>query len=295
MNNAMAIAVLAGLGGMIGWGAADFFAKSAIDRVGPIKSLVWGHSFGTAFFVLAAVGQLLLGRELAWPAQYTVWLGLAAFGALQMLVYWLVYKGFEKGQLSVLNPVFASFTGLVALISIIFLGEAANGYLVTALITLFIGIILLNIDVGALKSKKMNITPGLPEVAAATVLAAAWTLGWDRFVSGHDALSYALLMYAFMTLAALLLARGLKSGLGNVPTNIWKFLLLMGLGETIAYMAISWGYAATTRTSIVAMISGAFSVPTVVLAYFFLKERLNTLQWAAVAIIILSIVAVASY
>lgn len=295
MNSNLTVAILAGLGGMIGWGLADFFAKTAIDRIGSIKSLVWAHSFGTLFFVVAAACQLVLGRSIALPASIESWLGLAFFGALQMLVYWLVYMGFEKGQLAVLNPVFASFTGLVALISIIFLGEPASTGLLLALASLFIGIILLNTDLRALRNKTIKISPGLPEVAAATLLAAIWTLGWDRFVGGRDALSYALLMYAFMTLAALLLAKKLKTGLRGVRVGTWKFLILMGLGETVAYLAISWGYASTSSTSIVALISGAFSVPTVILAYLFLNERLSRLQWAAVLIIIASVAAVAIY
>jgi len=55
--------------------------------------------------------------------------------------------------------------------------------------------------------------------------------------------------------------------------DVKKFLFLMGLGEAVAYLAISWGYSKTTLTGVVALVSGAFSVPTVVLAYTFLKER----------------------
>jgi drug/metabolite transporter (DMT)-like permease len=158
-----------------------------------------------------------------------------------------------------------------------------------ALSILFIGILRLNTDLHALKSRSLKISPGLKEVGAATLLAAIWTLGWDRFVSGHDALTYALWMYTFMTVAAVLLARVLRVKLGGVPAISWKSLGLMGLGETIAYLSISWGYSATSLTSVVALISGAFSVPTLILAYFFLKERLERLQVAAIALILVSI------
>lgn len=295
MNNALTVAVLAGLGGMIGWGSGDFFAKKTIDRIGPIKSLVLAHSFGTGFFVIAALGQRLLLRHGLTMPSGLAWLGLAGFGVLQMLVYWLVYLGFEKGQLAVLNPVFASFTGLVALFSIIFLGESAGAGLIAGLVVLFAGVILLNVDLPALKAKNLKVAAGLKEVGAATLLAAIWTLGWDRFVGGQDALTYALFMYAFMTLAAFALARLMKIKLDKVPAAGWKFLALTGLGETVAYLAISWGYAATARTSVVAMISGAFSVPTVILAYLFLKERLTRLQWLAILIIIISVICIAIY
>lgn len=293
MHNTLLIAILAGLGGMIGWGSADFFAKKTVDTVGPIKTLVWGHSFGAGLFVILALGQiLLLGHTVHMPSNLAAWLGLMGFGALQMLVYWLLYMGFEKGQLAVLNPVFASFSGIVALVAIVFLGEKASLTLIAGLLALFVGIILINSDLEGLKSKKLKIAPGLKEVGIATILAAIWTLGWDKFISGHDSLSYALFMYAFMTIAAVILANIIKEKITGVTPGLWKYLIFIGGGETLAYLAVSWGYSATTLTGVVALISGAFSVPTIILAYLFLKERLTQIQLIAVVIIVAGIVAV---
>ena len=293
MHNTLLVAVLAGLGGMIGWGSADFFAKKTIDRIGAIKSLVWAHAFGTGMFVSVALLQmLLLRRTVHVPSGTASWAGLMFFGVLQMVVYWLAYEGFGKGQLAVLNPVFASYSGIVAFISIVVLGESLHVLSGIGLAAIFAGIILLNVDMKSLRSKKLNIVPGLIEVGLAAVLAAVWTLGWDRFVSGRDSLSYALFMYAFMSLAALILAKLMKVGLGGIGRGLWKFLALVGLGEVVAYLAISWGYGATPLTSVVALISGAFSLPTVVLAYVFLKERISVLQAGAICSIIAGIILV---
>ena len=49
-------------------------------------------------------------------------IALAFFGSLQALVYFLLYKGFGKGQVSVLSPTFASFSGFVALASMAYRG-----------------------------------------------------------------------------------------------------------------------------------------------------------------------------
>jgi drug/metabolite transporter (DMT)-like permease len=293
MQNSLLIAIFAGLGGMIGWGSADFFAKKTVDTVGPIKSLVWGHSFGTFLFIILALGQtILLGRTLHMPHDLLVWLGLAGFGILQMVVYWLLYMGFEKGQLAVLNPVFASFSGIVALVAITFLGEKASFLLIASLLVIFIGIILINTDPEDLQSKKIKIAPGLKEVGVAMLLAAGWTLGWDKFINGRDSLSYALFMYSFMTIAAVILARFMKEKISGVTPGIWKYLIFIGGGEALAYLAISWGYSSTSLTGVVALISGAFSVPTVILAYIFLKERLSKLQVLAVLTIIVGVVGV---
>jgi drug/metabolite transporter (DMT)-like permease len=291
MDNALFIAIAAGLGGMLGWGFADFFAKVTIDRIGPITSLVWAHLAGTSIFVLVFLYELLMGHEMTGPGNTSSWLALAGFGVLQMIVYWFAYQGFEKGKVSVMNPIFASYSGVVALLSIIFFNENFGVAVGVALTLIFVGNIVLNLDFADLKAnKRVSLTPGVKEMVIAAVLAAVWTLAWDRYVTGRDPLVSALLMYAFMTVAAFLLAKLTKTKLGGVKSDLWKFLVLMGLGEAVAYLAISWGYSETSKTSVVALISGTFSVPTLILAYFFLKERISKLQVLAIVGILAGIV-----
>jgi len=293
MNDSLLVAALAGLGGMAGWGMADFFAKKTIDRVGDITSLVWAHLFGTLIFIFFAFYQgVITDNWLTFPSGGLAWLGLAFFGVLQMIVYWLVYKGFSKGQLAVLNPVFASYAGLVALISIAFLGEKLNSGVVAALLTLFIGLILLNSDLESLRRRRLKVAPGLKEVGLASLLAAFWTLGWNKFVKGQNFLAYALFMYFFMTVAAAVLAKSQRVKLGGPKRGLWKFFILIGLGEAIAYLAISMGFSKTSHTSVVALISGCFSLPTVILAWVFLKERVSRLQVLAIVIILTGIILV---
>lgn len=294
MHNTLLIALLAGLGGMLGWGFADFFAKKAVDAVGPIKSLVWSQTFGAVLFILLGLGQIfVLHHAIVVPSSASVWLALFVFGVLQTIVYWFAYQGFEKGQLAVLNPVFASYSGIVALFAVIFFGEKLSTALAVALVAVFAGNMLLNVDIKALRSKQLKVTPGLKEMAVAALLAAGWTLGWDRFINGRDALSAALFMYGFMTLAAFGLARFMKVKFSGIDGSLWKFLFLMGAGEAAAYLAISWGFSATPLVGLVALLSGAFSVPAVLLAFAFLKERVSKLQAAAICIIVAGIVIVA--
>jgi drug/metabolite transporter (DMT)-like permease len=293
MTDTLTVAVMAGLGGMLGWGFADFFAKKTVDRVGDIVSLVWAHLFGTAFFIIIALSRpIFTNGSSHLPDNLSTWLGLIFFGVLQMTVYWLVYKAFSKGQLAVLNPVFASYSGIVALVSIAFLGEALTGLTAIALPLIFIGILLLNSDMESLKNKRLKVTPGLKEISVAAILAAIWTIGWDKFVSGHDFLTYALFMYLFMSLAALALAKIQRVRLLVIKGDLWKLVALIGICETIAYFSITLGFSRTSHTSVVALISGSFSLPAVILSYLFLKERLTRLQAAAVALIIFGVIMV---
>lgn len=292
MQHELFIAVLAGLGGMLGWGFADFFAKKTIDEIGDIVSLAWGHVFGTIALLLMALYYLAVrGQQITVPHSFQTWFLLLLFGAVQATVYLLVYKGFGKGQVAVLNPVFASFSGLTAILSIVLFGEAVSGYLLLGLATLFIGILLISIDVQALASMHLSFSyiPGFREVGLATLLAALWTLFWGKFVGGKDWLSYALFMYIFMTFAILIVSKLYKIDLHVVKSSVWKYLVLIGLCETVAYLAISLGYSATLLTSIVALLSGAFSLPTILLARTFLKEKITATQTIGSLIIIAGI------
>jgi uncharacterized membrane protein len=293
MNSELIIAVIAGLGGMLGWGLADFFAKKTIDEIGDIVTLVWGHIFGSVALSIIALYQFLfLKKNLVSNLDAKIIIILLFFGALQALVYLLVYKGFGKGQLMVLNPIFASFSGLVALFSVIFLKEVASGHLLVTLFGIFVGVLLLSLDFSTFKKGKFKLAqvPGSKEIFLATILAAVWTILWDNFVSGKNWITYALLMYVFMTMVLISYANFYKIKITFTKKSAWKFLVLIGITEIFAYLAISLGYSSTSKTSVVALISGAFSLPTIFLAHTFLKERISKNQWLGALIVIIGII-----
>jgi uncharacterized membrane protein len=293
MQNELLIAVFGGLGAMIGWGLADFFAKITIDEVGDIVSLAWGHVIGTLALIIMAIYSFgIMHRPATLPASGRAWLFLVLFGIGQAAVYLFVYKGFGKGPVGILSPVFASFTGITSILSIVVFAEILRGHILTGLLVMFFGILLINVDLNALKEKRLSFVriPGIKEVAIATILAALWTLLWDRFVSSQDWLMYTLLMYGFMTIAILIYAKIQSISLNKIKPKMWKFLALIGICETVAYLALSWGYSATSFTSVVAVTSGAFALPTIILARLFLKEKISTLQTIGGLVVISGII-----
>lgn len=293
MEQNLLIALGAGLGGMLGWGFADFFAKKTIDEIGATASLVWGHIFGVLALAVIALYQFVAFQKIIFIPHGAKELGLLAFfGVLQAFIYFLVYRGFSKGQLAVLSPVFASYSGLAALFSVLVLGEAIRGNFLLALGVIFVGILLVNIDGEALRMKRITLlgAPGLKEVGSAALLAAFWTVSWDRFIGGKDWVSYPLVMYVFIALAAWLISRWQRTNLTVARRGLWKFLILIGVCEVAAYLAISLGFSSTQHLSIVAILSSAFSLPAMALAYVFLKERMSAVQTVGGAIIVAGIV-----
>lgn len=272
---ATAIAVLGGLGAMLGWGMGDFLAKVAVDSVGELTSLAWGHLAGSA--VLGCVCVELAARHYIGSFAVTGWTLplLAAFGAGQASVYYLLYRAFSRGQVSVLSPTFASFSGLVAAYSILVLGEHASVLEIAALIALFLGIVALSLGPASDPStRRLWKAPGLALTLAATVAAAAWTLGWNQAVAHRDPFLSAAIMYAFMTVLFVAAALA-KGGMSPLRPPMAVAVTGIGIGEAVAYLAITWAYSRSSATSITALLSGAFSLPTIVLARIWLNERLS--------------------
>lgn len=292
MTSELIIAIVAGLMGMFGWGFSDFFAKITIDKIGDIPSLVWAHMLGGLMVILLLTGQFLNKGSIDLPANFSEVALIVGFGWLQAMVYMLVYRAFAKGKLAVLNPIFSSFPGIVALISIVFLGEVLTGSLAIGIILLFIGVLLINVDIEGLKEKKIQIArhPGVPEIVAGTVLAGIWTVGWSQFIDGKEWSTYGGFMYLSMVLSLVIYALFQRTSLKIEDYSAWKFLIAIGATEILAYAGISYGFSASSFTSVIALISGAFALPVIFLSYVFLKERIHNLQRVGALVIISSII-----
>jgi len=284
--SAYAVAIVGGLLGMIGWGGADFCAKISVDAIHELSTLVWGHLMATALLIAAGVWIWMTTTH---PdlGGITVIAALAGLGVLQGVIYMLLYRGFGQGDVAPLSTVFASFSGIVALASVAFLGESTSGARSAILVSLFVGVVLLSASNGRPLIRGLGTLPGFRFVAAATVLAAGWTLGWSQVVHGRSAIPCAAAMYAPMTLFILAVALGKKVDLG-VPRAARLPLFGIAAGEAIAYAGITWGYSAAVHVSVVAMLSGAFSLPTIALARVFLGERLGRRAAVAAGIVVAS-------
>lgn len=291
MDDGLTIAIIAGLGGMLGWGFADFFAKKTIDVIGDIASLVWAHSIAS-LLLLGYVIQRYINDATAFPVAFEEWSIIFFFGALQALVYILVYRGFAKGKLAILNPVFSSYAGITALLSIALFSEVVSDSLLVGLAVIFAGILLISMDLTGLKKRRLRMAghAGLPEILLATVFAAIWTLFWAQFISEKDWKIYASLMYISMSVVIIWYAFLTQAKLVVKKTAVWKFLIGIGIAEIVAYVSISYGFSETTRTSVIALLSGAFALPVLILSRVFLKEKVDWIHRVGSFAIIFGIV-----
>ncbi len=292
MFSSLVTAVLAGLSGMLGWGTADFFAKKTIDEIGDVATLTVASIIGAFALLIIDLGVgAFSSHKIVLPTSGSEYLLLALFGIFQAIVYLLVYRAFAVGKLSIVNPIFSSYSGLVVLLSVFIFSEVIGALQFVLIGVVFLGILVMSLDEESFALRKLKLTklPGVNEVLLGAILAAFWTVFWGNFINGKDWLAYASIMFIFMAIMLLLVCFFQKTSLQIKQNKLWKFLIFIGLGEIIAYVGVSIGYSLTSHVSIVGVLSAAFSVPTLILAYFFLGERLNKFQKIGVVLVIVGV------
>lgn len=282
MNAGLGVAVLTGAGGMIGWGAADFFAKQTVDQLGDLSPLFWGQLVGTV--VLVAIWVVGDDRLHLSPL---VGLQIIGFGVVSGLSYLLLYRGFARGQISLLSPIFATYAGVVVLLSAGLFGEVIPLQRAIALFIIVAGIVLLTLDLTSLRaSLAARQTGGIPEVVGAMLIFAGWLVLWDHFVHDRSWVPLLASVRAVATMTLLITARLQRTSLKVSNRQLWPALGLIGLCDVAAFGLVSLGFSQTAYPSVVAVLSGAFSLPTLLLARFFLGERLDRMQLVGVAVIL---------
>jgi drug/metabolite transporter (DMT)-like permease len=283
--------ILAGLGSMFGWGISDFFAKKTIDKIGDIKTLFWAQTFG---IIPILIYFLVNSRNL--NITINTALTVLFFAIADAVGYLLFYKALEKGKVSIVGPVLASFAAFSVLISAFIFNEQISIIRWILLGIVFLGIVFTSIDFNGLKDGKINkkdIIAGLPETLIAVIIFSVWYPLWDHFVSiNNNWVLFVLLIRIFISLfiLALCFITKIKPVITKQNNNLWKYLILIGFFDGIAYLTLTWGYESTSLTSVVTMISAAYSLPTLVLARIFLGEKLNKNQLLGVFSIIIGLV-----
>jgi uncharacterized membrane protein len=273
---------------MLGWGFADFFAKSTIDSLGDLTTLFWAQAIG----VLPLLGIFAVTRTVPEMEPLDlIWLTL--FGVFSGLSYLPLYAGFAKGPVSVLSPVFAAYAAVVVLLSAVFFGEQISIDQALAIGVVLAGVVLISTDpreLGRLaRGRSTELSAGLPEVLCALLIYSVWLVLLDRFIHGRDWVFFLLVIRSVATATLLVYAHISGRSLRVNQRSLMPYLALIGCCDVAAFAFVAWGFSASPHISIVAVLSSTFSLPTILLARLFLKERLVLTQKLAAGVILLGV------
>lgn len=288
MQHELLVAVAAGLTSMVGWGTADFFAKKTIDKVGDVTTLFWAQLVGVVPLLILFLANPEVPKINTYDPLFIV-----LFGIVSALSYIPLYIGFGKGKVSILSPIFASYSVVVVILAAIFLNASISGWQIVAVALVFIGILMISIDPSEVKTllkRTERKSEGVPQVLSAMIVYSFWLMLFDKFLSDKQWVFVLLVIRSIAVLTLFVYCMATKAELRIRDRALYKYVVGIGLFDVLAFAAVSYGYSHTTYIGVVTVLSATFSLPTIVLAYLFLKERIVPFQVAASAVIIAGVV-----
>lgn len=279
---------IAGFLSMLGWGTADFLGAKATRKIGNILTLLWMQIIG---FFIAFIYFLanFFSFNIANISKFLIILAITGF--LQMVAYLSFYKGFEKGQVSLVAPLSASYVMITVILSLIFFKEILAINQAIAIILIISGIILLSIDIKLIKeTKKLSAYVGVKEGLITMI---SWGISMFLVIFTARALGWFLPIFLFRFFLLLFLVIYIFIGKQSfrVPfqPSLLALLLPIGLLDIGAFFTYSFG-AIKEHALIVAPIAASYPLVTIILARVFLKEKPALNQIFGIAGVIIGLI-----
>lgn len=170
--NPIFLSILAGLGGMIGWGISDFFAGLFSKKIGHFKTFFWSQLAGLIFATLLI---LFFAISLNVPILIAILLPIAA--VFYAAAYLFFYKGFEFGNISIVSATINLWAVFTVLFAFIFLGQRLSGLQFLGVAMIIVGVILVSLKWSDIKNQDSHMLKGVKEtVIAAFLFGIFWNL-----------------------------------------------------------------------------------------------------------------------
>ena len=305
----VSLAIILGLTGAISWGAADFAARFASRQVGAYRTLFFMQFFG--FLALSVYLKSTGGFSHGVAPGWHPWAMAVAAGLLNLLSSLALYHSFEHGTMSIVGPVSSSYPALTVALSLLS-GERIHAVRATGL-----GVTLLGVILAATSFAQSKSTPAENDPRHASETSAAETntprahlstgVGWAICAAlGFGVLFWFLGFHVIPAVGSAVsvwvmrLTALVSLSVAAVPTGqtlklphgkVWWLLLAVGILDTAAFVANNAGLG-TGQVSVVSVLASLYGAFTVLLAWIFLRERLERSQSLGIVLIFIGIVLV---
>jgi len=278
--------ILAGLGGMFGWGLYDFFGGLFSKSIGNFKTFFWSQLAGLVFVALLGIAFAI---NLNIPLRIVILVPVASI--LYAVAYLLFFKGFELGNVSIISATMNLWAVFTMLFAFIILGQRLSIFQFVGVLLILAGVALVSLRWGDLRNQNINLLSGVKEtIVAALLFGIFWifseviseNIGWVS-----TTLFVKMGIVLFMLVFSLLVKRELRVSQTN--PKIMATILFAGVLEAAAVVFVNWGL--TIGDSIlVTPIASALSIVTIAMAVIFLKEKITSIQGIGMVIVITGIV-----
>jgi uncharacterized membrane protein len=274
------ISIFYGLMSALIWGAGDFAGGIASRKTGAFRVVLFGEVVGMLILVPVA---LAVGEAI--PDTMS-WIQAAMAGALGTLGLVLLYHALATGTMSIAAPVSALTAALLPVI----IGSFSEGIPGGSVLMGFAFALSAVWLVSRNHEEPRHILAHLADLRLPLFAGVGFGC---YFVLMHSAARASTLWPMVASrgagLAVIALFMLLRRDSYHVPRNVWPFIALNGIldigGNAFYILAGQMG-----RLDVSAVLSSLFPGTTIILAQFFLKERLSRMQWLGIGAALVAIV-----
>lgn len=269
----------------LGWGAGDVFGTAVSRKLGAYSTTLWAYFLGWIFLGFLIPSKLSDFQHLT-PNILVLNLIL---GLIEVVAAFAFNEALRVGNASLVGTIASSFSALVVIFSIVFLGESINASQSVAIFIIFVGIILSTLDMGQLRKRNLSLNRG---IILALLTMFFWgvyftfikipvrQIGW--FWPTYISLSMFPVIFLFMKLRKIKIYQPFYRG---ALFPLLAAALLLRTAELSFNVAISKGL-----TAIVAPIAGSYPTFFAPLAALVFKDPIAKQQIAGIITTLIGIV-----
>ncbi|HVB95226.1 MAG TPA: DMT family transporter [Nitrososphaerales archaeon] len=284
----ISIAIVLGLALAFCFGTSDYLSKGLTGSVGFYRTTVYTLATSGA---LVFVPLLFLGVPGLPSYSGVALLGLISVSTFTAFLF--MYRGYQKGHLSVVSPTVNSFPIFSVLFAVFVLKIVLSYEVLLALGGVILGILLVSTNVSALGSSRgRSLTPGVPEAILAAFF---FAVGFTSLGYAEETVGYFLPVVAARLGAAsigLLAGLALKQDLRPIRGKPFLRLLAMGAleaGGLLAFTLALFYSSSIAVLPITTTLAGMGVVFTVGYALILLKEKVGPNYAVGILILIASV------
>lgn len=298
---------LLGLGAAAAWGFADVGATIASRRVGSTRTT------GVIVPVSAAllIGTfLIMGAQL--PADPATLLGSAALGLFGSVIYFTAFAALRAGPITLVGPILGAFGGVTVLFAILFLGEEPSPLNLLAAVGATVGVVLAGIAIGSTGRLRvlgpgvryaliaLLVASGQPIIASLVIEHAGWLPALTVARSTNAAIVVVVLFVIGRRRQLRERARGSRDAVD--PTSVAltgagrRTIAILLAASAVEFIAVACFFAglAAGPTWLVGLTSSFAPLIVIGAGLWLFRERPRPLQWAGIALVLVSTVFLAS-
>jgi transporter family protein len=283
------LSILLGIGGMLGWGIYDFLGGVFSKQIGSFKSLFWSQLAGLISILLLAFA---FKTEINIPILAIVLSPVAS--VVYSAGYLFFFKGFEKGNVSIIAATMNLWAVFTMLFAFTFMGQRLTATQTIGVFMIIAGATLASIDWSSIGSQKLRLSLGVKEaISGAFFFGIFWNI--SEIISEEIGWLLTTLLVKFGIAIFLLIFSFIgkqEVRLMNSSAKTKYVILLMGIIEVCAVALVNYGLTIGDAI-LITPIASALSIVTIILAVIFLRDKVSKFQGFGVCMAIVGIIATA--